>query len=271
MKVPHRPLSLKEVLESYNHITLTEDEITEAMINAKRKKEEAAMMQSIREREMQNRKQATTLLDVAMIKNFILRRAERLFRGRFVLDENNEDLFNLLCLYFTNNPGFAEAAAAAGVEHPAIEKGILVAGNFGTGKTWMMKLFQQNARQTFYLRSAKDIAQAYLVSEDKKIPAEYIELFKNPANDASVFYQPVSGLCIDDMGAENKKNNFGNIMNVVGDLLEERYAKKLTGVFLHATTNLSAGELKEFYGERVASRMREIFNFIELPGLDRRK
>ncbi len=30
----------------------------------------------------------------------------------------------------------------------------------------------------------------------------------------------------------------------------------------HATTNLSASELEEYYGNRVRSRMREMFNLI---------
>lgn len=34
----------------------------------------------------------------------------------------------------------------------------------------------------------------------------------------------------------------------------------------HATTNLSAPELKDYYGNRVRSRMREMFNLIEFDG-----
>lgn len=279
-KAQLQPLSLKEVLESYNHITLTDDEMIEAIIGAKIKKEEELRLLVLRDRERANREMQSKLWDNTVIKSFMLKRAEEIFDGKFIIDEPNEKFFELLCCYFTGDNEFVKIATQNEIENPSLSKGLLIAGNFGTGKTWMMKLFAKNARQTYWIRSAKEIAQGYLNSgkkrsdgsfEDKKIPIEFIELFQNAVNDAAVFYQPLSGLCIDDLGSESKKNNFGNIMNVVGDLIEERYYNKNYGLFLHATTNLSSEELKEFYGERVTSRMREIFNFIELPGNDRRK
>lgn len=275
MKHQSQPLSLKEVLESYNHIELSEDEITEAMIWAKRKKQDELRLIALHQKEMANRKQQQELWNFDLIRTFMSNRAKVLFKGEFEIDENNQLIFDLLSYYFIGDDYNFRVKCYEINSDPdifySVMKGILLCGNFGTGKTWMMKLFQKNARQTFWIRTSKEIAQAYLNSEDKKIPEEYTTLFKNPINDEAVFYQPVSGLCIDDLGAESKKNNFGNIMNVVGDVIEERYHKQFTGVFLHATTNLSAEELKNFYGERVTSRMREIFNFIELPGSDRRK
>jgi len=68
------------------------------------------------------------------------------------------------------------------------------------------------------------------------------------------------GMCIDDLGTEDIKNHYGNKKNVIGDLIELKYAKKTTGIYLHGTTNLTAEQLKDFYGSRVTSRMREIFN-----------
>jgi DNA replication protein DnaC len=276
-KVQNQPLSLKEVLENYSHITLTDDEILEAMIAGKIKKEEELRIAALREKEKANREQSKQLWNFDVIRTFMVGRAKELFQGKFILDESNDLFFDTLCEYFTESEKFCKSATKlvdddnVNEDDFSLQKGLLIPGNFGTGKTWMMKLFQKNARQTYWIRTAKEISQAYLNSEDKKIPEEYTTLFKNPINDASVFYQPVSGLCIDDLGSESKKNNFGNIMNVVGDLIESRYEKKFTGLYLHATTNLSAEELKGFYGERVISRMREIFNFIELPGSDRRK
>lgn len=258
-------------MESYSHIQLTEEEIDEAIIWAKRKKEEEMRIESIRKKEAMNRSEQYNLFNFAILQTFMINRGKELFGDKFIVDENNEDVFNLLCSYFAKDEKFENYANQFQVQSPSIEKGLLLAGNVGTGKTWLMRVFQKNARQTYWIRSAKTIAQDYLNSLDKKIPDEYLTLFKNPVNDDSVFYQQVSGLCVDDLGAENKKNNYGNVINVIGDMIEERYSKMFTGIFLHATTNLSADELKTFYGERVTSRMREIFNFIELSGPDRRK
>lgn len=264
-------LSPTEILESYKHIPLTDDEITEAIIWAKRKKEKELYEESLRQRIAANRELSQKQWDFDMIKTFMVNRAKKLFDGKFEIDTHNEDFFNLLCYYFIDDNKFLGLAKEMGEDNPSLTKGLLIPGNFGTGKTWFMKLFQQNTKQTFYIRPAKDIAQAYLDSKDRSIPEEYLEPFKNPLNDSSVFFQSISGLCIDDLGSENKKNNYGNVMNVIGDLIEIRYDRKYTGVLLHGTTNMSADELRNFYGERVTSRMREIFNFVSLPGNDRRK
>lgn len=272
-------------MDAYSHIPLTEDEITEALIEAKRKKEVLLKREELRKFELKNIELKEMNWSFGMIGAYMLNRAKEIFppTDPFVLDGDNKSFFELLCRYFINDKVFIDEARKMFPDLPndepvnwSLDKGLLICGNFGSGKTWMMKLFQKNARQTYYMRSAKKIAQDYLNSgkgkdKDVDIPEEYVNLFENPLNDGSVFYQKFSGLCIDDLGAENKKNNFGNVMNVIGDLIERRYEKRFTGVFLHATTNMTSGQLKEFYGERVTSRMREIFNFIELQGEDRRK
>lgn len=257
-----------EALESYSHVDLTDDELIEAIIWAKKKKEVAIKHLELREREDGIRK---LRWDFDIIKTFMVNRAKEIFKGQFQLDENNEEVFDLLCHYFVNSEAFESKAAQLGIDNPHLEKGIMLAGNFGSGKTWLMKLFAKNKKMPYFMRSAKRIAQEYLQSETKEIPQEYLKPFKNAVNDASVFYQPLSGLCIDDLGSEDIKNNFGNKTNVIGDLIEQRYFKEFYGVFLHGSTNLSGQELKTFYGERVVSRMKQVFNFIELPGNDRRR
>lgn len=271
-------LSLQEVLATYDNITLTDDEITEAMIAAKRKKEESIRMQNLRDKERFNRENASNLMNMDVIRTFMMRRAADLFQGRFIIDEENENLFTLLCMYFTNDPGFCDFAEKMGTKGASLSKGLLIAGNFGIGKTWMMKLFMKNARQVYYLRNAKEISDSFLQAGDNQIPKEYLEPFKTAVNDASVFYQAIAGLCIDDIGTENVKNSYGNKSNVIGDVIEMRYAERsddypngYTGILLHGTTNLSAEDMRDYYGERVVSRMREIFNYIKPGGNDRRK
>jgi DNA replication protein DnaC len=48
------------------------------------------------------------------------------------------------------------------------------------------------------------------------------------------------------------------------EVLTQRYKN---GLFTstHVTTNLSAEQIKELYGVRVADRMREMFNLISFP------
>lgn len=264
-------------MESYKHIELSDDELTLAIIEAKRKKEAILREQ---EREVRAQKNRDILTGhkwgIRQTEPFMLWRAANssLFKGRFVVDETNELMFKLLVAYFSPadecRDEFIKIASQMEVENANYDKGVMLAGNFGVGKTWMMQLFQANQRQCFRLRPAKHIADAFgLAGEETQ--DEFIKPFRNPFEDPDVFFQKESGLCIDDMGTEDVKNHYGNKKNVVGDLIEIKYANKTTGVMLHATTNLTTDQLKEFYGLRVVSRMREIFNFIELPGCDRRK
>lgn len=259
-------------MESYKHIELTDEEMMEAIIEGKRKKEARVAADKIKEREAANRKRLTAPTNYDIVKMLMLYRAEKKFDKRFVIDEQNEIVFELLCRYFGNDPAFISNALAAGVWNPSLEKGIFLAGNFGAGKTWMMRLFQQNQRQCYAIKPAKDIASGFRASDE---PEEYLASLVpnvvNAYNDAMVFYQPHLGLCIDDIGTEDIKVNFGNKANVIGDLIEMKYNERVYGLCLHATTNLTAEELNQYYGGRVVSRMREIFNFIEFSGEDRRK
>lgn len=256
-------------MESYSHIELSEDEVAEAMIWRKRKKEDEMKLAEMREREDQNRRRLTQKTSYELVNALALYRMKEKFEG-FVLDNSNKFLFELLCRYFGEDHEFHAMAASIGVENPSLEKGILLAGNFGVGKTWFMQLFQKNHRQVFFIKNCKEIANEFMTIGEEKMD-DYAILRKNAVNDSSSFFQTHTGICLDDIGTEDIKVHFGNRKNVIGDLIERKYENKSVGVYLHATTNFTAEQLKEFYGQRVTSRMRQIFNFIELKGIDRRR
>ena len=69
--------------------------------------------------------------------------------------------------------------------------------------------------------------------------------------------------CFDDLGVEPTGRHFGKDCNVMGEILLSRYDLFLSHkTKTHATTNLNAKELEERYGNRVRSRMRQLFNLI---------
>lgn len=271
-KSQYQQFTLLEVLESYNHIHLTEDEKIEGEIWAKQRKEKLIQAEELKAAEARNRKNMTSgIWSYKQTSDYMKYRSATLpiFQGKFKIDEANENIFSALCYYFSDDKNFYTQTELLHVKNPSLSKGIMLAGNFGTGKTWMMKLFSKNQRQVFHVKNAKDIANDYQGNGVES--ADFVNKFKNPENDKASFFHPYAGLCIDDIGTEDIKNNFGNKKNVIGDLIEQRYSTGNTGVFFHATTNLNSDQLKSFYGERVVSRMKELFNFIEFPGNDRRK
>lgn len=258
-------------MASYDHIQLTEDEMDAAILEAKRKKERLLELQEREQQAAEHRKLLTAKhFTYEQTHGMMIFRAANLFEGEFKLDENNTEIFKLLCLYFSHDTNFVPAATAMGVKAASLEKGILIAGNFGVGKTWLMQLFSRNQLQVFAVHNAKAIADLF-EKDGQESQTQFIEPPRLPYNDGQNFYHAVCGLCIDDMGTEREKNHYGNKKSVIGDLIELRYAKKATGPLLHITTNLNAKEVLEAYGGRVGSRLREIMNIIELTGKDRRK
>lgn len=258
-------------MEYYEHIELTEEEQAGGLLWAKRLKDETLKEERLREQEAANRKFLfSDQWNYELTLGYMSQRAVKIFQKPFELDDGNTDIFNLLCLYFCKDARFVALARQMGTVDPDLSKGILLAGSVGVGKTWLMQLFAKNQRQVFAVRAAKAIADAFGIDGEEGL-ASYKTPFKLPANDMENFYQPYKGLCIDDIGTEEVKNHFGNKKNVIGDLVEQRYSQGHTGPMLHMTTNLASDQLKEFYGARVTSRIRETMNIIIEKGKDRRK
>jgi len=69
--------------------------------------------------------------------------------------------------------------------------------------------------------------------------------------------------CFDDLGVESSLKYYGNECNVMAEVLLTRYDLFVAqNLVTHLTTNLSASEIEEAYGNRVRSRLREMFNLI---------
>jgi len=186
---------------------------------------------------------------------------------------NAGSVFTLLCYYFSADPRFILLASELGIKNPELRKGLLIAGRIGCGKTSLMRLFQRNQRQVFMIQSAKEIAWNWRQAGENA--GLYMERMTNvhmlPVNDMQNFYHRIAGLCVDDVGTEDVQLSFGNRASVIGDLIEGRYFNRCMGVLFHMTTNLTMKDVKDFYGDRVASRLRETMNVIEYKGEDRRK
>ena len=134
-----------------------------------------------------------------------------------------------------------------------LNKGILLIGPVGSGKTSIMNILRQFLfREDYYLiKSARDIAFEYQ-KEGIDTIQKYGKRYKS--------------LCIDDLGVENNTKFYGNECNTIAEILLHRYDLLINQkIKTHATTNLNAEELEELYGNRVRSRLRSMFNLISFP------
>lgn len=194
----------------------------------------------------------------------VMKFAKSLIPG-FLLDDQNKEIFKLLCYYFTQDSEFEKAGYS-------LKKGILLFGNIGCGKTTLMRLFSHNVTNDFVVRSCREVADEYTkTKEGGPLALDYFsKLFEVYPHEH--YGQKYIGCCFDDLGTEKTKKFFGNEINVMEDILQNRYDKHLIGK-THLTTNLSGEEIEEIYGRRVRSRLREMCNIIAFDeqAFDRRK
>ena len=182
----------------------------------------------------------------------------------FQVDDQNKDLFALLCQYFANDPLFTNSGFS-------LAKGILLSGPVGVGKTEMLKVFCKNKRQCFHLISVFEI-EKYCQDRGVEYYDSYTGMVPGWGNSKDFFYQKSIGWAFDDIGRESMVFDFGNKAEVVSKIIQTRYANKNHIPFstLHLTTNLTGEELEGRYDYAVKSRLREMFNYIPMNGKDRR-
>jgi hypothetical protein len=134
-----------------------------------------------------------------------------------------------------------------------LDKGILLIGKIGCGKTTLMDLFRLLHYKEFY----------YQILSSREIAKEFV---LNGFPILNKYGKKRKIICFDDLGVETSIKHFGNECNVMGEILLSRYEiHQFDGIITHATTNLNADELEKIYGNRVRSRLREMFNVISFP------
>ncbi|NLG02384.1 MAG: hypothetical protein GX567_00890 [Clostridia bacterium] len=184
----------------------------------------------------------------------------------FNLTPEEEKIYRNGVMYFAGDPQCEWS----------LNKGLYICGKIGVGKTTFFKILNtlnkavgSGSDNSFRKYTSTELADGF----EKK----GFEYFENLGYINSFGYS-VNGvapthLLLDDLGqSSNIVNHFGTTTNIVSEFIQRRYnvfidRYKLT----HISTNIEPSEIKEAYGEFIASRMREMFNIIIYPGIDRRK
>ena len=170
-------------------------------------------------------------------------KGELLFGKKFQLVDDDRSILFKLCNYMIKDEANCEKL------NIDVNKGILLSGPVGCGKTSLMKL----------LRCLVPHQKNYKIIPSRNIVFGFNHLGYKTIED----YGNTHYYCFDDLGVEPFGRHYGKDCNVMGEILLSRYDLFLEyHVKTHATTNLNAQELEERYGKRVRSRMRELFNLI---------
>ncbi|OLY91215.1 hypothetical protein SAMN05444008_11289 [Cnuella takakiae] len=188
-------------------------------------------------------------------KEFLLTRAKEI-EPKFEVDEHFKKILTPLSLYFWRLDDFENKG------YGLLNKGLFITGNVGVGKTLLMKLFCQNAVRPLRVLSTNIVADTY--------QEHGIEYLRNKYCSGPTNYSH-SNICFDDLGAERiGVKHMGNDINVMEQVILNRYEQGQHNL-THFTSNLDAVQIEKLYGTRVRSRLREMVNFFEFGGEDRRE
>jgi len=180
------------------------------------------------------------------------RKGRELYGAHFRLHQADYLLLYRLLVYTL---GDEENARKQGID---LRKGLLISGPIGCGKTSLMNLLRFFGPESnrFLLKSCREVSFEF-ISEGYPVIQQYGQASFHRYSQAPKVY------CFDDLGAENNLKYYGNECNVMGEILLSRYDLFVSrGMRTHLTTNLTSSELEKHYGNRVRSRMREMFNLV---------
>ena len=191
-----------------------------------------------------------TEYDYAEVRSWLEKKGHDLFGNDFKLVREDDYIVNKLMAYFLKDETLC---GKFGLD---LQKGILLAGPIGCGKTSLMTIMKHlpSADFKYSIKPCRDISFEF-IQDGYEVIHQYSKgkLYQaNPRN-----------ICFDDLGLENNLKYYGNECNVMAEILLSRYDLFISNkIITHLTTNLSASEIEYAYGNRVRSRLRQMFNLI---------
>lgn len=142
---------------------------------------------------------------------------------------------------------------------------LLLFGRPGTGKTTFMRAMWMTVGFLYQ----DEISRSQIVNRYIKASS----LGATLKNDKDEYKKIKAATClfIDDLGFNGESemvNDYGVKARPIEDIIEHRYDRQLLTV---CTTNLTAGEIRDKYGERIYSRICETFSMVPVNGMDFRQ
>lgn len=197
--------------------------------------------------------------------NFVDDRVSEKF-GELTFTGETERIFTGLMLHFCGDERANDVLSDFTHESYSSQKGILLVGGVGVGKTTMLQIFHLNPLFSYNVHSAKDISNDFSKNGSDSL-SKYCCLNHTKGimgTRFNPFNQERFGLSFDDIGAELTGQNYGQKAEAVSEVIEDINKQKNDIPFfaINGTSNLSLSELKNRYGSRFYDRCIEMFNII---------
>ena len=188
--------------------------------------------------------------DLSQTINYLEYRGKQLYGNHFYICPHDYEVMYQIISWVVNDK------KACKKYNISSRKGLLLTGPVGCGKTSLMKLFSSiiPISKIFFIKPAREVTMEFSRNG-------YDVIYRYSRSNSRS-----KSICFDDIGIEPPMRYFGDQINVMGEILLSRHELFISkGILTHATTNLNAEELEYRYGNRVRSRLREMFNLIAFP------
>lgn len=188
-------------------------------------------------------------------------------------------LARTLCAYFGQRKSFLRSPLLTVKSIPSLDKGIMMVGGYGIGKTAIMNTFHMMFKTAAtYPVEVRDISGTIQIFGRYKMAFGY-----HTANDLVKTYESLASpdekkffwdrltngtKYFDDIMTESTASNFGKV-EIFKDIFEMRYtnsAKTLISLNYAGSLDDTLDAFSDKYGERLYDRTFEMFNIIELKG-----
>lgn len=182
------------------------------------------------------------------VYSFMAWTSENVFGKELIVNEHNKTLISALCFLISRDKRYACQM------NYDFNKGLLIRGKCGVGKTHLVKCIEKNEIRPILTLSMIDI------TDNVRAYGEY----EVQMGDNKLLY-------LDDVGTEEPiVKHYGSNIAWFKEFIETIYLKSKSYSHLIISTNINFKTIEDRYGFRVASRMREMFNVIDIDGPDMR-
>lgn len=173
--------------------------------------------------------------------------SKNVYEKDLIVNEDNRKLITAVCFFVSRDERFETELKYS------FEKGLLIRGISGLGKTHVVKCVEKNELNPILSLSMIDITE-----EIQEFGGYQITM-----GDNKILY-------LDDVGTEEPVIiHFGTKIKFFKNLIEKLYHRRAYSNSI-ISTNLNFKDIGDRYGFRVESRMREMYNVIDVTGKDMR-
>jgi len=138
----------------------------------------------------------------------------------------------------------------------ATGRGLVVSGEYGVGKTALVRTVARTFGSVFQVRLALPV-------DLERFDPKWQEFHLEAPCRQNVF--------LDDLGAESPVSEYGVKKDPAGDFIVKYHELHAEGTRLFVTTNLTTAEIDARYGGRVLSRLKDLCVPLRLAGKDKRR